>query len=906
MTALKFFSFGDGRRLLAPEVVQSSAMDCGPACLKSLLAGHGIDASYGRLREACQTDVDGTSIDTLEEVAGQLGLAAEQVMVPADHLLLPEANALPALVVVRLANGLTHFVVVWRRHGPLVQVMDPAQGRRWLTREQFLDRLYIHTFPVPADAWRAWAGSDEFLEPLGSRLRALDVAAEPRVEAAVADASWRGLARLDAAVRMVDALVESGALKKGGEAGRALAHLLEQTPDDAIPDAYWSVRPVDEEGTELGLRGAVLVRVGGRREQEATEEQPLSRELAAALSEATTRPLAALWGLLRDAGKRLGSGRPLLGMAALIPALFLTAAGVVVEAVLLRGLLDAGAALPLPEQRSGVVAMVLLFVLGLLLLELPVTAGSLRLGRRLEVYLRILFLEKLPRLHDRYFRSRLVSDMAERAHSAHRLREAPWLGQQLLRPIFELLLTTAGVIWLVPSDAPLAVAAALLAAVAAAGLPLAAQGVLSEQEMRIRTHLGALSRFYLDAMLGLVPIRAHGAERTVRREHETLVVAWGRASRDLLGTVVAAEAVQRTAGAGLAAWVLYEHLAAGGGDILLLVYWTLSLPLLGQEIAAVVRRYPQLRNVALRLLEPLGAPETEGAAEDERVSSPAAEWPAGESASGVAIEMAGVTVRAAGHTLLEEVNVAIAPGSDVAIVGPSGAGKSTLVGLLLGWHRPAAGAVRVDGRLLDGEQLAWLRATTAWVDPAVQLWNRSLEENVTYGAVTPPPLDEVLEQAELGSVLERLPEGLQMSLGEGGGLLSGGQGQRVRLARAMMRPQARLVILDEAFRGLDRPQRRRLLRRARRAWSAATVLCVTHDVEEAQSFDQILVVRDGRVVEEGTPEQLASRPGGHYRAMLDAGAALRQTLWRGEAWSHWRLEDGVLQVAGREQGEGEG
>src|SRR5207253_2929573 len=65
-------------RLLAPEVIQSSAMDCGPAALCSLLAGHGIQVSYGRLREACQTSVDGTSIDTLEEVAVQLGLAAEQ------------------------------------------------------------------------------------------------------------------------------------------------------------------------------------------------------------------------------------------------------------------------------------------------------------------------------------------------------------------------------------------------------------------------------------------------------------------------------------------------------------------------------------------------------------------------------------------------------------------------------------------------------------------------------------------------------------------------------------------------------------------------------------------------------------------------------------------------------------
>jgi len=86
-------------------------MDCGPASLKCLLEGFGVSVSYGRLREACQTDVDGTSIDTLEEVAIHLGLEAQQVMLPVDHLLLPGADVLPAIVVVRLPNGTTHFQV---------------------------------------------------------------------------------------------------------------------------------------------------------------------------------------------------------------------------------------------------------------------------------------------------------------------------------------------------------------------------------------------------------------------------------------------------------------------------------------------------------------------------------------------------------------------------------------------------------------------------------------------------------------------------------------------------------------------------------------------------------------------------------------------------------------------------
>jgi len=164
-----------GQRFFVPEVVQTSAMDCGPAALKSILEGFNIPVSYGRLREACQTDVDGTSINTLEDIAIQLGLQAEQVMLPTDHLALPEAQALPAIVVVQRPNGLTHFLVVWGRVGNLLQVMDPATGRRWPTWKRFQSELYVHTFPVLVDAWRAWAGSEGMLAPLRRRMRDLQI-----------------------------------------------------------------------------------------------------------------------------------------------------------------------------------------------------------------------------------------------------------------------------------------------------------------------------------------------------------------------------------------------------------------------------------------------------------------------------------------------------------------------------------------------------------------------------------------------------------------------------------------------------------------------------------------------------------------------------------------------------------
>jgi ABC-type multidrug transport system fused ATPase/permease subunit len=126
-----------------------------------------------------------------------------------------------------------------------------------------------------------------------------------------------------------------------------------------------------------------------------------------------------------------------------------------------------------------------------------------------------------------------------------------------------------------------------------------------------------------------------------------------------------------------------------------------------------------------------------------------------------------VYVRAAGHTILDKIDLDIEAGAHLAIVGPSGAGKSSLVGILLGWHRPASGRVLIDGRPLDRERLERLRRDTAWVDPSVQLWNRALLDNLRYGvpAAASPPLDRVIEAADLRDLLENLPDGLQTRLG---------------------------------------------------------------------------------------------------------------------------------------------
>jgi ATP-binding cassette subfamily B protein len=181
------------------------------------------------------------------------------------------------------------------------------------------------------------------------------------------------------------------------------------------------------------------------------------------------------------------------------------------------------------------------------------------------------------------------------------------------------------------------------------------------------------------------------------------------------------------------------------------------------------------------------------------------------------------------------------------------------------------------------------------VSPEVQLWNRPLFDNLQYGSTdTPASLGAVLDEAELRSVIEKLPQGLQTPLGESGRLLSGGEGQRARLGRALCREAVRLVILDEAFRGLERGRRRMLLENARRRWSDATLLNITHDVGEAWSFPRVLVVDGGRIVEDGSPEKLYQQKHSQFRSLLEADEAAQKCVWSDPVWKTFEMRNGRL------------
>ena len=514
---------------------------------------------------------------------------------------------------------------------------------------------------------------------------------------------------MDASLRLARTLCDAGKLTRGAEAEQFL-DLCAQNPEQ-IPPEFWTVRKTTDDDEQRMMRGAVLVVAAGRREEASTE--PLPQSLEAVRNEPPTRVWLPVWEAVRESGW--------LATGLIVLALLASAAGTVFEPLLFRGFFDLARHLRLTGQRIGAIIAMICFLGALLALEWPAVTGLLRLGRHLEMRLRTRILMKIPRLHDRHFQSRLISDMAFRAHTLQLLRHLPEFAGLFVRLTASLIFAAAGIAWFYPGAA----LPAVLAVIVAVGVPLLFQPALASRDLRFREFSGALSRFYLDALLGLRPIQAHGAARTLRTLHSEQLGQWAEAGLRLQSVFVRAEVLQMAVTyVPVIALVYREALRTSSpAGLLLLAYWAVSIPTLGQELASIAWDMPALRNTLWRLLEPLGAPEEE----TPQVATATAKT------CGVGVEIEKVTVVAGGHVILENLDLSIAPGEHIAVVGLSGAGKSSLASLLLGWHKPQSGSVTVDGAPLDAERLSQLRRHTAWIAPEVHLFQASLLDNLNYG-----------------------------------------------------------------------------------------------------------------------------------------------------------------------------
>ncbi len=231
--------------------------------------------------------------------------------------------------------------------------------------------------------------------------------------------------------------------------------------------------------------------------------------------------------------------------------------------------------------------------------------------------------------------------------------------------------------------------------------------------------------------------------------------------------------------------------------------------------------------------------------------------------SGVAIEFADVSFDYGRDGFgLEDVSFRIEPGSFVGVVGPSGGGKSTIIDLLLRFYEPRSGAIRVDGTAIDTLPLTDLRGMIGLVPQDVFLWNDSIYANLVYPAreVSRERVIAAAKAAQLHDFVETLPEGYDTQVGERGLALSGGERQRLALCRAILE-QPRILLLDEATSALDALTDRKVRDALETARQGRTTMVVAHRLVTVMHADRILVLDEGRLVQEGSPQELLAQPG---------------------------------------------
>jgi ATP-binding cassette subfamily B protein len=211
----------------------------------------------------------------------------------------------------------------------------------------------------------------------------------------------------------------------------------------------------------------------------------------------------------------------------------------------------------------------------------------------------------------------------------------------------------------------------------------------------------------------------------------------------------------------------------------------------------------------------------------------------------------------------------VAPGETLALVGPSGAGKSTVLSLVLRFYDPQSGRIEVDGIDVRSADLNALRRRMALVPQDVALFADTVFENIRYGSpeADQAAVERAARMAQADGFIRALPQGYATKLGERGVSLSGGQRQRIAIARAILR-DAPILLLDEATSALDAESEADVQRALEAVMAGRTTIVIAHRLATVQKADRILVIEDGRVVEEGTHARL-SRAGGLYSRLAD-------------------------------------
>jgi len=212
--------------------------------------------------------------------------------------------------------------------------------------------------------------------------------------------------------------------------------------------------------------------------------------------------------------------------------------------------------------------------------------------------------------------------------------------------------------------------------------------------------------------------------------------------------------------------------------------------------------------------------------------------------------------------VLKKVSLKVHEGECVAIVGASGSGKSTIAALLQRLYEPTSGSITIGQNRLGSIDVNYLRDHVAVVSQNPNLFDAPISENIAYGsrAVSQVQIEEAAKSAQVHDFIVSLPKGYETTVGENASLISGGQAQRIQIARALVRP-SKILILDECTSALDPANQAAVLETIKDAKDGRTTVMVTHKVAAMKMCDRILVVHDGAIAETGTFDELMNRKG---------------------------------------------
>ena len=247
--------------------------------------------------------------------------------------------------------------------------------------------------------------------------------------------------------------------------------------------------------------------------------------------------------------------------------------------------------------------------------------------------------------------------------------------------------------------------------------------------------------------------------------------------------------------------------------------------------------------------------------------------------SSVVFENVTFTFPSNSEPALKEVSFEMKKGTTTAIVGPSGSGKSTLADLVMRFHDPNMGNIKIDGIDLREFQVSSWRQSIAMVSQDTFLFNTSVRENIAYGSpkATDTQIIEAAKQAYAYEFIQDLPHGFDTILGDRGTRLSGGQRQRIAIARAILRDPD-ILILDEATSALDTNSERIVQKALEKVSCDRTVLVIAHRLSTVEKADNIVVLCNGSVVEQGTHQKLLEYQGDYWSLYKSQSPSVNQVM----------------------------